>query len=171
PLFTIMRTDTIVVVVSLPESDIPHAQPGVPAELEFGALPGTRVTGKLARVGFAVDPTTQTVRAEIVVPNPEQKLRPGMAGGVTLRLGKGPADAVRVPAIAVVRRNDGAEGTMTGVYVYRDGKARLTPVRVGYSNSREAEIVSGLKADDRVVADPAGLEGAEGPVAGEPPKK
>ncbi len=45
----------------------------------------------------------------------------------------------------------------TGVYVYKQGKARLTPVRVGHRDGKEAEVLSGLTGEDLVVADPKGL--------------
>jgi hypothetical protein len=43
------------------------------------------------------------------------------------------------------------------VYVYGRGKAQLTRVVVGYRDDKEAEIVSGLTAEDRVVVNPTGL--------------
>ena len=85
-------------------------------------------------------------------------IRPGMFGTVAVTVGKGPANAVRVPGGAVVPVPGAKEGEpTTGVYVYKDGKARLTPVRVGYRYGKEAEIGSGLTADDLVVADPKAL--------------
>ena len=76
-----------------------------------------------------------------------------------VKLGTGPADALRVPAGAVVRRvPPGRPGEpQTAVYVYKDGTARLTPVRVGYQDEKEVEVASGLTAGDLVVADPKGL--------------
>ena len=54
------------------------------------------------------------------------------------------------------------------MYVVRDGIARLTPVRVGYSNGSEAEVLSGLDHEGRLVGDPAGLAGDAVPVEVEP---
>jgi HlyD family secretion protein len=176
PLFTVMRADVVRVVVGVSERDAVMVEPGLAAEVTFDALPGVRVAGKVARVGFAVDPPNRTVRAEIDLPNPKGAIRPGMSASVTLKLGKGPADALRVPAGAVVGLREVGPGQETdAVYVYRNGKARLTPVRVSYRDVREAEVVSGLTAEDFVVTDPKELlpKGIEVPVEVEkaaPPK-
>jgi multidrug efflux pump subunit AcrA (membrane-fusion protein) len=135
------------------------------------------VTGKVSRVGFELHPQERGMRAEIDVPNPGGELRPNMLGMARLRFGTGPEDSVRVPARSVFRLP--AERVVGeakwGVYVYRDGKARLMAVRSDYDNGDEFEIRSGLTADDLVVADLHSL-GSQGgrvdeiPVRGEPPR-
>jgi multidrug efflux pump subunit AcrA (membrane-fusion protein) len=89
PLFTVVRADVLRVVVQVPDRDVPLVKPGVPAEVAFDALPGVKLSGKVSRVGFAEDPKTRTMRVEVDVPNPDGKLRPGMYGTATLKLGKG----------------------------------------------------------------------------------
>ena len=158
PLFTLMRVDTVRVIASVAEHLVPLTEVGVPAEVTFDALQGVCVSGKVARLAFAVDPTNRTMRVEIDVPNANARIRPGMAGTVVLKLGKGPADALRVPVGAVVRLPVKKPGEPnTAVYTYRNGKAHLTPVRVSYSAEQEAEVGSGLTADDVVVVDPKAL--------------
>ena len=158
PLFTMMRTEVIRMVVSIPERDIALVEPGVPAEVTFAGVDGLRVTGKVARIGFALDPKEATMRAEIVVPNPKGNIRPGMFGLVTLTLGKGPAEAVHVPVRAVLPIvKQGEDPAIAAVYVYCNGKARLTRVRVGWSDGKQVEILSGLTAEDRVVLNPKEL--------------
>ncbi len=130
------------------------------AEVTFDALPDATTTGRVARVGVTVDPATGAVRAEIDLPNPKGAVRPGMTGSVTLRLGRGPADARRVPLRALVKVIPAGPGDPdTAVYVYKQGKARLTPVRVGHRDGKEAEVLAGLTGEDLVVADPKGLGG------------
>ena len=171
PLFTVVRTDVVRVAVDVPQQDIAGVGPGTPVELSFGgAKPWLQTSGKVARTGFAVDPRTATMRAEIDVPNPDGKLRPGMYGEATLRLGKGSPDAFRVPRTAVLSVRLATSPPTDGVYVYRGGKARWTVVRTGQWGDQEVEILSGLTAEDRVVADPKGLTGDEVPVRAEPPK-
>lgn len=165
PLLTIMRTDLIRISVDVPEHHVSLLRIGLPAEISFDALPDFREMQKVARVGFAVDPANRTIRAEFDVNNRDGRIRPGMGGSAVIQLGGAPADAVRIPITAVFRfakaRSDGATH---GVYVYREGKAQRTPVRVGYSRKDEAEVTSGLKADDLVVIEPERLAGDEVPV-------
>ncbi len=160
PLLTIQRTDMVRVVVEIAEQDVPATEVGAAVELRFVALPGVKFQGhKLSRIGFAVDPKTHTMRVEVDVPNPEQRLRPGMYGVATVHLQKGPAQALRVPADSVVM-HAGEEA----VYVVRGGKAHRVAVGVGYSNGTETEILSGLQSEDLVVTNPTGLKGSIVPV-------
>lgn len=157
-MFTLMRVDMVRVVVAVPERDIPLTEVGLPAEVTIGALPGMTVKGKIARLGFALEPNNRTMRVEIDVANPKGDIRPGMFATVIVKLGKGPGDALRVPKGAVVSVLDAKTGdAIKAVYVYRNGKARLTPVRVSYWSEKEAEIASGLTAEDVVALAPRDL--------------
>ena len=152
PLFTIMRADFLRLVVHVPEWYAIHLKPGTPAEVAFDALPEVKLDAKVARVGVAVESVDRTLQAEIDLANPKGLILPGMTGRVTLNLGKGPADAVRVPAGAVIRT-----AGRTAVYVYQNGMARLRRVEVSYSNPQEAEVTSGLTSEDLVVTEPTKL--------------
>jgi multidrug efflux pump subunit AcrA (membrane-fusion protein) len=58
--------------------------------------------------------------------------------------------SLSVPLQAIVRRAE-----MTGLYVLSpDGKPLLRQVRLGRSEGGQVEILSGLMAGERVVADP-----------------
>jgi HlyD family secretion protein len=60
------------------------------------------------------------------------------------------ADALRVPADAVVRQGDS-----WAVYRVDGGRARLTPVRTGIGDDRHRVVLEGLSNGDRVVLYPA----------------
>jgi RND family efflux transporter MFP subunit len=170
PLFTVVRPDMLRVVIEVPGHDVRAVEPGLPVELTFHTLPEEKFTGKVARVGFAVNPRTGTMRAEVDLPNPGAKLRPGMVGVAAFKVGKGSADAVRLPVKAIAGAIPSAG--MCTVYVYRDGKARATRVRLDYLDRGMGmvEIGSGLTPDDQVVLDPSRLSGDEVPVRVAPPK-
>jgi RND family efflux transporter MFP subunit len=153
PLLTVDQTDPVRVVVRVPEQDAALAVPGIPADLVLDALPGRRLSGlKVSRTSRVLDPGDRTMRVEIDVPNPRGLLLPGMFGRATLHLGKGPADALTVPASCLMRRTSGP-----AVYVVKDGKARLTAVRVGRKGDDKVEILSGLGASDLVVTNPTSV--------------
>jgi membrane fusion protein (multidrug efflux system) len=97
------------------------------------------------------------MRVEVDVPNPKQQLRPGMFVRVAIELEKPAPGAFRLPirCLAEPRRQAGRGA----VYVVRDGKAYRTTVRLGTSEGEVVEVLSGLKAGDRVVADATGLKG------------
>jgi multidrug efflux pump subunit AcrA (membrane-fusion protein) len=51
----------------------------------YGKAPLT-VRGTVTRIAMALDPATRTMRVEIDLPNPDEKLLPGMYAQVTLGL-------------------------------------------------------------------------------------
>jgi HlyD family secretion protein len=160
PLLTIQRVDLVRLIVEVPENVLPLTEPGTPVELRFHALPGVKFPdAKVSRIGFAENPKTRTMLAEIDIPNPKAKIRPGMEGRATLVL-KGAENAVRVPLTALTP----AQGGKQAVYVVRDGKARRTMVVVGERNDKEAEVLSGLTREDTIVAKAEGLRGEVVPV-------
>ncbi|VTR94804.1 sigma-70 family rna polymerase sigma factor : RNA polymerase sigma factor, sigma-70 family OS=Singulisphaera acidiphila (strain ATCC BAA-1392 / DSM 18658 / VKM B-2454 / MOB10) GN=Sinac_6419 PE=4 SV=1: Sigma70_r2: Sigma70_r4_2: HlyD_2 [Gemmata massiliana] len=156
-LFTLTRVDRVRFVTAVPESEVAHATVGASAVVTFASRPGVRINEKISRIGFAIEKNGR-MRVEVDVPAATNDIRPGMFGEVTLTLGKGPADALRVPLSAITEGPKERPGGSHGVYVYRDGKARLTFVKVSQHNEKEVEIASGLTADDLVVVDPKGLK-------------
>jgi RND family efflux transporter MFP subunit len=162
PLLTIERTDRLRVLVAVPARDVPLTEPGVPVDLAIDALPGVRPTGlTVARIGFVLDRQSRTMRVEIDVPNPKGQLRPGMSGTATLHLRKGTPGALRLPLSCLAAPLPESRHL---VYVVGDGQARRTPVRVGFQDDKDFEVLSGLKPTDLVVADPRGLKGDVVPV-------
>ena len=160
PLLTVMRVDSVRVVVNVPEYDAPLTETGKPVDLRFGTLPNQKFAGsKVSRTAFVLDGRTNGMRVEIDVLNPKGLLRPGMNGEATIHLAKGDPKAFRVPGKAVVVHNNKCM-----VYVVRDGKAHRTPVELASGSDDEHEVNSGLMATDRVVIDATGLQGDAIPV-------
>jgi RND family efflux transporter MFP subunit len=163
PLLTVVRMDTVRVVVDIPNSDVPLTQPGLPVDLRTDLSSSERLTGyKVSRIGVVEDEKTGTMRAEIDVPNPKVRLRPGMFVQATIHLSKGPPDALRVPRSALLRIRD----DKYAVYVVRDGKAHRTLIELSpdRGGSEEVEVRAGLKSTDRIIIDAKGLTGEEVPV-------
>jgi RND family efflux transporter MFP subunit len=84
PLFTCQKIDVVRVFADVPEASAASIHPGLPAEVRlYGEAPLT-VRGIVTRIAAALDATTRTMRVEIDLPNPEEKLLPGMYAQVTL---------------------------------------------------------------------------------------
>ena len=61
-------------------------------------------------------------------------------------------DRIRIAPGALVRR-----GSLTGVYVVRDGRAWLRWIRVGRSDEVGVEVLAGLLPGEAIASDPSGL--------------
>jgi len=152
PLLAVDRTDTMRVVLQIPDLDVPFVNEGDKAVLEIIALPSRKFDGHVARVSNSEDPQTRTMRTEVDLPNKDNALRDGMYGNVTIWLEKA-SDVLSVPSAALVGESEGGKSS---VYVVRGGKAHRVEVRIGADDGINTEIVAGLNPDDDVAVHPKG---------------
>jgi membrane fusion protein (multidrug efflux system) len=118
------------------------------AELRFGD--GT-VYGQQGYISFTdstIDPTTGTVRARAVFPNPDASILPGQFVRIVPK-GLVRKAAMVVPQAAVMQ---GPQGTFVYL-VGDDSKAKVQPVRPGNTIGSEWLIEEGLKPGDQVIVD------------------
>ena len=149
-LVTITQLDPIAVAFSIPQRNLPDAL----AALKDGGAPvqakladgGGSFKGKLKFVDNTVNAASGTVQAKAVFANKEGKLWPGAFVEISQTVNS-LSDATTIPLAAVVQ---GIRGTI--VYVVEDGKARLQPVKVVYSEAGDA-AVTGIKPGDVIVLD------------------
>ena len=149
-LLTVQRTDRMRVVVQIADRDVPYADPGDPAEVEIDAIPGRKFDAKISRIASTEDPHTRLMHVEIDLPNPTGQIRQGMYGKVTIVLDKA-ATQLSLPSICLVGRSPKGGGS---VYVAREGKAKLVPVRVGADNGLRVVVLEGLHVSDEVILRP-----------------
>jgi HlyD family secretion protein len=147
PLLTLDRTDKVRVVVQVPDRDVPYADKGDSTTVEIENLRGKTFTAPISRTQGSEDQATRTMRVEIDLDNPKGELRPGMFAKVRINL-QTIADALSIPSGCLI--GNSKEGNAT-VYVVRDGKAVLTPIRIGIDNGVHVEVLSGVKPADVVI--------------------
>lgn len=128
---------------------------GQTVRLTVDAYPGRSFEGKITTIEPQISPDTRNIRVQATIANPDRILKPGMFVTATVVLPDKPA-VITVPETAV-------DFTLYGDSVYvvaekkeADGKTSLsavrTFVRTGSRVNGRVEMVSGLKAGDRVVA-------------------
>jgi RND family efflux transporter MFP subunit len=144
PLCTIVSTNPAKVVINVPENDISLLQVDGLAAVKVGAGE-IEHQGRVKRIAPTVDVTTRTILAELVVPNAEGALRPGMYADVLL-VAREKADALLVPEEALIRLNG-----QTDVLRVVDDIARTTRVTLGIIGEGYAEVIDGLEEGELVV--------------------
>src|SRR3954470_17830752 len=137
------------------EKDSGQLKVGQVVRVAVDAYPGRTFEGKITTIEPQIATDTRNIRVQATIGNPERILKPGMFTTTTVVLPDKPP-VVTVPETAV-------DYTLYGDSVYLitekkedDGKTSLTAVRTfvqaGIRVNGRAEILSGLKAGDRVVA-------------------
>ena len=150
PVLTVVATDALRVFVPVTERDAASVQLGQTAELTVDALPGRTFSARVSRLAPAFDPVTRTLDAEVLVPNPDGALRPGMYGRALIVTGVHPG-AVVAPVSALQRA-----GERWFAFVVRDGRASRREVAVGIEDGEDLEVTRGLSAGDELIT--AGLD-------------
>jgi RND family efflux transporter MFP subunit len=149
--FTVEDLSRVKVVVRVPEREVVGLEEGAPAAVTVDVLE-REFEGAVDRVAPAGDAASRTFDVEIVLDNPDGRIRSGMFARVVFE--RGSRSALRVPEGAVVRR-----GQLEGLFVVgHDGVARLRWARFGRAAGGNVEVLSGLEEGERyVAAPPAGL--------------
>src|SRR5579875_1650537 len=146
PIFTVAKVDKLRVYVYVPGRWCRYIRRGTPATLTFDEVPGMVVKSSVVRYAGALDLTTRTMLAEIDINNPSALLYPRMYARVRLDLVSHPG-ALLLPTSAVNR-----QGATASVFLVRNGQLQKKPVRIGLTDSKRIEILSGLTTNDLVVS-------------------
>lgn len=157
PLFRIGDMSRLWLVVHAFERDAVRLAAGSMARVSFAALPGRAFNGNVTLIGKQVDASSRTIPVRIEVTNSEQLLRPGMSATAWVPVGKSSEKVIAVPVAALQRiGNEWVVFLRTGQDTFE-----IRPVGRGHDLGTEIEIVSGLKAGERVVVEGAFLLKAE----------
>ncbi|WP_394778800.1 efflux RND transporter periplasmic adaptor subunit [Undibacterium sp.] len=146
PLMTVADLSTVWLAASIQEKDLPLVFIGQAAKITLNAFDGESFDGKVRYIGDVLDPDTRTIKVRIAVDNPAGRFKPGMFAKVVFSGQAHPAPSV--PAAALVQN-----GFNTRVFVEKAPwvyEARI--VKTGAQAGGNVEIVSGLKAGERIVA-------------------
>ena len=142
-LLLIVDLNPIVGVIFVTERDYAHLKPGQLVSLTTDAYPGEQYPGRIARIAPIFRKSTRQARIEMIIDNPQHRLKPGMFIRATVVLAREP-EAVIIPQQAVTIRDD-----RSGVFIVsEDGRS------VAWR-----EVKTGIREGNRVQVEGEGLSG------------
>lgn len=145
-LVSLQALDTMKVDFSVPESTLSYLKPTLPVDMTVASYPGEHFAGQVTAIDPLVDPATRSVSVRAIVPNLENKLRPGLFANVTLVLGEIP-ETVFVPASAIWPVND-----KVFVFKVENSVANMVSVEILQRESGRVALAQGsVKAGDEIV--------------------
>ena len=144
-IVTVMDFDTVRVQVPMTELEAALVAKGQPVKVALDGLPGKLFEGKVTRFAGALDEATRTMLVEAELPNPGHTLRPGMYATVRVGVEKH-TNVMLVPSEALVM-----EKTAAFLFLADGGKAKKTPVKIGFNDGAKVEIVSGIAETAKVI--------------------
>ena len=150
PTFTVANLSQVWVLAQIAPSDLSAVGFHDAAVIDPGNGTGP-FHGTVENISASVDPNTRAVVTRIVAPNPGGLLKKQMFVDVTIESGR-VSTGLLVPVSAVLRD----EQNLSFVYVaLPDGSFARRHVTIGYRDSHDYDVTSGLKSGDRIVSNGA----------------
>jgi membrane fusion protein, multidrug efflux system len=154
-IVTLTDLSTLYANFTVPEKGSAALKVGQTVRIAVDAYPGRTFEGKINAIEPQIAADTRNIRVQATIDNPDHILKPGMFTTTTVVLPDKPP-VVTVPETAVDYTLYGDSVFLINEKKEDDGKTSLTVartfVRTGDRINGRAEILSGLKAGDRVVA-------------------
>jgi cobalt-zinc-cadmium efflux system membrane fusion protein len=144
--FTISDMSTVWVLANIYQGDLAYVKDGDAAVITTDSYPD-KFSGKISFISPALDPTTRTLQARIVVDNPGGKLKKDMYCVATITAGVIP-NAIAVPDSAVLRDDENQPFVYVATSSNQFGRRQ---VDIGQSDNGETQILKGLSPGDKVV--------------------
>ncbi len=161
----------MLVVAQVDEADVGKLALGQKAKVFVDAYPNCEFAGKVHKLALANDLSrqgTKYYRTEILLDLTEQKLHSGLTANVDIET-QTHRDVLAVPSQAVMSREidslpldirdtsphvDKSKTFVTILFRYIDGKAVITPIKIGPSNLTHTVIEAGVEKGEKVVVGP-----------------
>lgn len=144
-IVTIASLSPVKLIFNIDQKDAVRIQRGMSVNFVNDAVPNRIYSGKINQVAPVYDPKTRTLALSVNIDNDDRSLLPGMFGIVTVLM-SGKDFALVVPQEAII------VNSQKGVFVVGDDNVvRFQPIKTGLEAEGRVEVVSGLKAGDKVV--------------------
>ena len=159
PAFALAKTDTVKIVVGVPDTIVRSVRVGQPVDVAIDAFPTRTFHARISRMSSAADPITRNFEVEVAIPNHDHLLRVGMIGSLQFANGDGAnrTAAMLVPLSAIVQSKDGKYGVFVVSSSNAGEVARLHSVDIGPVNGSEITVANGLENGDRIITTGANL--------------
>jgi len=143
---TIVRMNPLKFKTAVQEKYANMIHQNQPVRFSVEAFPNETFAGKIAFISPAVDQTSRTFAAEVLVENPARKLKPGFFAQGHVNVGR---DA---GVIAVPEETISSLAGVSSVFVIKDNVVRQQTIEVGQKVDKLVEVLSGLKGDEVIAS-------------------
>jgi cobalt-zinc-cadmium efflux system membrane fusion protein len=145
PLMVIANLSNVYFAASVQERDITKLYPGQEAKATVASFPGEAFSTKVVTTGELLDPETRTVKVRLPIDNKGLRLLPSMYATTSFLIK--PHAGILVPASAVLQDANGSKVFVESSPWTFEERA----VQTGLDSGSQVEIISGLKAGERIV--------------------
>lgn len=145
PIVRLAQDNLLRLQLPIPESNVPRVKVGFPVTVRIPTL-DLSVPGKIARFSGQLMLSTRTMLAEVDVPNPDLKIKPGMFAEVVFSF-ESKENALTVPLLAL----DGEGNARKAMVVNKAGLIEIRNIATGIETSEVAEVIAGAAEGEQFV--------------------
>jgi HlyD family secretion protein len=161
----------MLVVAQVDESDVGKLKCGQAAEVHVQAWPNKVFRGEVRTVALSNNTGSQGSKyyeTEVLLKDPNERIYTGMTADVDVEVAYH-ENVLVLPSQSVLGREvdqlpvdirdklgeeEKSKTFATVVFVYKDGKAVITPVTIGASSATHTIVTAGVKAGDKIITGP-----------------
>lgn len=144
---SIYDPDPLRLELTVPEANVAAIQPDMAVGFTVAAFGDQGFTGKVKYISPNIRESSRDLVVEAVVPNADQKLKPGMFAVARIELSDKPRSVV--PLSSVVKDDTGAR-----VFVVAETQVQERIVQLGEASGGVVAILSGLQPGENVIDKP-----------------
>ena len=143
-------SDRLIVKAAVDETDLAQVKLGQSVDLVLDAFPETRMEAKVEHIGYDAKTVNNvtTYEVDVLAPEPPEFMKSGMTANVTFLIDQR-ENALTVPA-AAIHREKGRVFVMTP-NPDPHGEPVSKEVKIGITDGRKVEILSGLEEDESIL--------------------
>ena len=158
PVVSIVQMDNVKIVFDATEGDLGLLSLDQKAEVKVRSYPDEVFNGQVRKISPILDPMTRLAEVEVLIPNPDYKLKPGMYAEVEITTGI-LNNVVVVPRYSVVESTsmqtvDGEDQVVKNYFVFvvnDSSRAEQRKLDVDYVNYKQIAVRSGIAIGEKLV--------------------
>ncbi|MEJ5352205.1 MAG: efflux RND transporter periplasmic adaptor subunit [Melioribacteraceae bacterium] len=151
-IVTLMQINPLKLLLNVSENNFKDIKIGQTVEIRSDIFPNEIFKGNISRINPTINALTRTFEVEVKIPNPQEKLRPGMFVRAKILLGK--TDGILVNRAAILKQI----GTSAHyAFIIKNNIAKRVDVTIGKEFDSVVEITSGLSEGDFLVTNGQGV--------------
>ncbi|BDQ03102.1 efflux RND transporter periplasmic adaptor subunit [Ignavibacterium sp.] len=151
-IVSLMQINPLKLILNVSESNLKDVKLNQTVEIKSDIFPDETFRGTINRINPAVNPSSRTFEVEVKIPNPNEKLKPGMYVRAKILIGK--TEGIIVNRSAALKQ---LGSTAYYGFIVKDNTAKRVELTLGKEFDSLVEITSGLNEGDYVVTRGQGL--------------
>ncbi|MDZ4730581.1 MAG: efflux RND transporter periplasmic adaptor subunit [Xanthomonadales bacterium] len=146
PVYSVTSYDPLLAILNVPERELGVLRNGLEVTVRLDAFPLQVFKGEVIRISPVIDPATGTFRVTTEVKDPAGLVKPGLFGRVDI-LHDVRKNVPVIPRSALINEDE-------QIFVFvvdEDNNVSRRPIRTGYEQNGEIEVLEGVSAGESVV--------------------